>query len=157
MPIFNIVLLNPQIPPNTGNIMRLCMNTNNKLHIIKPMGFDINEKSLRRAGLDYIKSTEIIIYENFEHFIEINNQERFFIVTKFGDKKYTDLNYKKGDFFIFGSESNGIPKLILEKFKNSSKIFIPMAPKNRCLNLSNAVSIVIYEAARQNDFMFGKL
>ena len=156
MPIFNIVLFNPQIPPNTGNIIRLCMNTNNKLHLIKPMGFEINEKSLRRAGMDYIKSAEIIIYENFEQFLQQNRDKRFFIVTKFGTEKYTDLKYKRGDFFLFGSESNGMPKLVLDKFKESSKIFIPMAPKNRCLNLSNAVSIVIYEAVRQNNFMFYK-
>ena len=154
MSFFNVVLFNPEIPPNTGNIMRLCMNTNNKLHIIKPMGFQINEKSLRRAGMDYIKNIQTSIYENFEDFINVNSQKRFFVVTKFGEKKYTDQQYQEDDFFIFGSESKGLPKKILNKLNMSSKIFIPMAPNNRCLNLSNAVSIIIYEAARQNRFIF---
>ena len=154
MSLFNVVLFNPEIPPNTGNIMRLCMNTNNKLHIIKPMGFQINEKSLRRAGMDYVKNIQTFIYENFDDFINRNSQKRFFVVTKFGERKYTDQQYQRDDFFIFGSESKGLPKKILDEFEMSSKIFIPMAPNNRCLNLSNAVSIIIYEAARQNRFIF---
>ena len=149
-----IVLFNPEIPPNTGNIIRLCSNTGCSLHLIKPMGFNLNEKSLRRAGMDYVKDVKITIYENIFDFLHKDLFRRYFIVTKYGKEAYTNIKYFKNDCFIFGSESKGIPKHILIEFENSKKISIPMIQGSRSLNLSNSVSIVVYEALRQNKFQF---
>ena len=149
-----IVLFNPEIPPNTGNIIRLCSNTGCSLHLIKPMGFNLNEKSLRRAGMDYVKDVKISIYENIFDFLNNDLFRRYFIVTKYGKEAYTNIKYFKNDCFIFGSESKGIPKHILIEFENSKKISIPMIQGSRSLNLSNSVSIVVYEALRQNKFQF---
>ena len=151
---FGIVLFNPEIPPNTGNIIRLCSNTGCSLHLIKPMGFNLNEKSLRRAGMDYVKDVKISIYENIFDFLNKDLFRRYFIVTKYGKEAYTNIKYFKNDCFIFGSESKGIPKNILNEFENSKKISIPMIQGSRSLNLSNSVSIVVYEALRQNKFQF---
>ena len=151
---FGIVLFNPEIPPNTGNIIRLCSNTGCSLHLIKPMGFNLNEKSLRRAGMDYVKDVKISIYENIFDFLNKDLFRRYFIVTKYRKEAYTNIKYFKNDCFIFGSESKGIPKPILNEFENSKKISIPMLCGSRSLNLSNSVSIVIYEALRQNKFQF---
>ena len=149
-----IVLFNPEIPPNTGNIIRLCSNTGCSLHLIKPMGFNLNEKSLRRASMDYVKDVKISIHENIFDFLNKNLFSRYFIVTKYGEQTYTKKKYFKNDCFIFGSESKGIPKPILNEFENSKKISIPMIQGSRSLNLSNSVSIVVYEALRQNKFQF---
>ena len=151
---FGIVLFNPEIPPNTGNIIRLCSNTGCSLHLIKPMGFNLNEKSLRRAGMDYVKDVKISIYENIFDFLNKDLFRRYFIVTKYGKEAYTNIKYFKNDCFIFGSESQGIPKNILNEFEDSKKISIPMIQGSRSLNLSNSVSIVVYEALRQNKFQF---
>ena len=151
---FGIVLFNPEIPPNTGNIIRLCANTGCCLHLIEPMGFSLNEKSLRRAGMDYVKHVKISIHENIFDFLNKNLFSRYFIVTKYGKQTYTKKKYFKNDCFIFGSESKGIPKNILNEFENSKKISIPMIYGSRSLNLSNSVSIVVYEALRQNKFQF---
>ena len=151
---FGVVLFNPEIPPNTGNIIRLCANTGCCLHLIEPMGFSLNEKSLRRAGMDYIKNVKISIHENIFDFLKKDLFSRYFIVTKYGKEAYTKRKYFKNDCFVFGSESKGIPKNILNEFENSKKISIPMICGSRSLNLSNSVSIVIYEALRQNKFQF---
>jgi len=151
---FGIVLFNPEIPPNTGNIIRLCSNTGCSLHLIEPMGFNLNEKSLRRAGMDYVKDVKISIHENIFDFLNKDLFRRYFIVTKYGKQTYTKKKYFKNDCFIFGSESKGIPKHILNEFENSIKISIPMIQGSRSLNLSNSVSIVVYEALRQNKFQF---
>ncbi len=150
--MFNIVLFQPKIPPNTGNIVRLCKNTGSKLHLIKPLGFEISEKSVKRAGMDYFEFQNISIYENFEEFIISRNDRNFFLITKFGKISYEKVKYSFGDYLIFGSEDDGLSDQIYKKLKNSPKIFIPMMPMNRSLNLSNAVSICIYEAWRQNNF-----
>ena len=151
---FGIVLFNPEIPPNTGNIIRLCSNTGCSLHLIQPIGFNLNEKSLRRAGMDYVKDVKVSIYENIFDFLNKDLFRRYFIVTKYGKEAYTNIKYFKNDCFIFGSESKGIPKHILIEFENSKKISIPMIQGSRSLNLSNSVSIVVYEALRQNKFQF---
>ena len=151
---FGIVLLNPEIPPNTGNIIRLCANTGCCLHLIKPMGFSLNEKSLRRAGMDYIKNVKISIHENIFDLLDKDLFNKYFIVTKYGKSTYTEHKYFKNDCFIFGSESKGIPTNILKRFENSKKISIPMIFGSRSLNLANSVSVVIYEALRQNKFQF---
>ena len=154
MHLFGVVLFNPEIPPNTGNIIRLCANSGCCLHLIKPMGFSLTEKSLRRAGMDYVKNVKISVHENIFDLINKGLFKRYFIVTKYGEKSYTDIKYSKNDCFIFGSESKGIPINILKEFENSNKISIPMINGSRSLNLANSVSIVIYEALRQNKFQF---
>ena len=151
--MFNVVLHSPEIPPNTGNIIRLCSNTGTKLHIIEPIGFDLNEKSLRRANLDYKLNSEIKIYSDVDSFISKNTDKRMFIVTKFGKSRYDSIAYDSGDYLIFGSESSGIPKESLDKFVFAKTVFLPMFPNNRSVNLANAVSICVYEAWRQNNFL----
>ena len=154
MSTFGIVLFNPEIPPNTGNIMRLCANTSSSLHIIEPMGFDINDKSLRRAGMDYLKNIKISIYENISDFLNKSLFNRYFLVSKYGEYSYAEIRYNQNDCFIFGSESSGLPEKIIKNFMNSKKIYIPMSQGSRSLNLANAVSVIIYEALRQNQFQF---
>ena len=149
---FNIVLFNPQIPPNTGNILRLCANTGTKLHIIKPIGFDLSEKSLRRAGLDYYKKVDLRIYDSLDEFLKNNKFKNLFLVTKFGKKRYDQIEYKRNDFFMFGSEINGLTEEVYTKLKGSVKIYIPMISGNRSINLANAVSICVYEAWKQINF-----
>ncbi len=154
MSTFGIVLINPEIPPNTGNIMRLCANTGCSLHIVKPIGFNLNEKSLKRAGMDYLKDVKTLIYENISDFLNKSLFKRYFLISKYGETSYSQIKFYKNDCFIFGSESSGIPKHVIEKLKNSKKIYIPMAAESRSLNLANSVSIIIYEAFRQNRFQF---
>ena len=151
--MFHIVLFNPQIPPNTGNIIRLCSNTNSKIHLIEPLGFSVNIKSMRRAGLDYIKNVKVKTYKNIDDFLIQTNFRVVYLVTKFGNINYAKVNYNIGDCFIFGSEVSGLSDEIFKKLNRSKKIFIPMTPKNRSIYLSNAVAICLFEAWRQNDFL----
>ena len=150
--MFNIVLFNPQIPPNTGNILRLCANTGCKIHLIEPLGFSLDKKSLRRAGLDYYKHVKLNIYKNIDDFLVNNIYKNIYLVTKFGNVNYSSIKYKINDYFMFGSEINGLSDEIYKKLSNSEKIFIPMLPNNRSINLSNAVSVCVYEAWKQNNF-----
>jgi len=151
--MFNIVLFNPQIPPNTGNIIRLCSNTNSKIHLIEPLGFSVSKKSMRRAGLDYISNVEVKTYKNIDDFLMQTNIKVIYLVTKFGNINYAKVNYSIGDCFIFGSEVSGLSDEIFKKLNKSKKIFIPMTPKNRSINLANSVAICLYEAWRQNNFL----
>ena len=123
-PTFEIVLFRPEIPPNTGNIIRLCANTGSRLHLIRPLGFDLSNKSLRRAGLDYKKNVEIIIHNNLNNFFEKNSQQNIYMFTKFGNTSYEKVSYKRGDFFLFGSESKGFTDEVFKIMKNRIKIFI---------------------------------
>lgn len=147
----NIVLLEPEIPTNTGNIGRTCVSTGTKLHLIKPLGFDTSDKTLKRAGLDYWKDLDVYYYENFKDFLEKNNYPKIFMATTKAKKTYADVLYNENDFIMFGKESAGIPEEILIEYKETS-IRIPMLAEYRSLNLSNAVAIVLYEALRQNNF-----
>ncbi len=151
--MFNIVLFKPQIPPNTGNIIRLCSNTNSKIHLIEPLGFSISVKSMRRAGLDYIKNVEVKTYKNIDDFLTKTNFKVIHLVTKFGKINYAQVSYNIGDCFIFGSEISGLSEDIYKKLNKSKRIFIPMTPENRSINLANAVAICIFEAWRQNNFL----
>lgn len=150
----NIVLYQPEIPQNTGNIMRTCVATNTKLHLIKPLGFIIDDVHLKRSGVNYIDKLEYEIYENFEDFVSKNEGEYFYF-TRYGHKPHTSFDYSnesnKNLYFIFGKESTGIPKEIL---KNDLEycMRIPMTDKVRALNVSNSVAIVIYEALRQQNY-----
>ena len=143
----NVVLLEPEIPQNTGNIGRTCCATGTKLHLIEPMGFRINEKSLKRAGMDYWENLDVTIYD----FLEQNPNAKMWYATTKAPKRYTDVEFGTDDFIMFGKESAGIPEEILVDNKEGC-IRIPMNPDIRSLNLANSVSIVLYEALRQNDF-----
>ena len=148
---FHIVLYQPEIPANTGNIGRLCVGTNSMLHIIKPMRFLLTDKLVKRAGLDYWDKLSLKIHDSLDDFLtEFHDSNIYFCTTK-TESNYTDRNYAKGDVFIFGPESRGIPEDILEKY-NKQNITIPMSSQIRSINLSNSVAIVIYEAWRQIGF-----
>lgn len=152
----NIVFLNPEIPTNTGNIGRTCVLTNTKLHLIKPLGFSLEDKCIKKGGLDYWEKVQLFIWEDFDHFykenIENKNANLYFATTK-TNQKYSDVKFQKNDFIMFGPESRGIPEEILNKYKEYN-ITIPMIPMGRSINLANSASIILYEALRQNDFDF---
>jgi len=152
----NIVLHEPEIPANTGNIGRTCVATGTSLHLIKPLGFDISDKAVRRAGMDYWKELDLHVYEDFEEFVEKNPGARIYMATTKARKAYTEVEYKGNDFIMFGKESAGIPEVILVKYEDTS-VRIPMIGEIRSLNLSNSVSIILYEALRQQDFEGMKL
>ena len=150
--MINIVLVNPEIPPNTGNIIRLCSNTGYSLHLIKPIGFELNDRQLKRAGLDYHDTAKVKTYDNLEQFIKIVNPNRILATTSKVNKSYTTIKFKKNDAILFGSESTGLSQDILNKIQKENIFNIPMKPNNRSLNLSNAVSIIVFESWRQHNF-----
>lgn len=147
----NIVLHEPEIPQNTGNISRTCAVTHSKLHLIKPLGFSVEDRYLKRSGLDYWQFLDVSYYENFEDFLDKNPNAKIFMATTKAKKIYTDVTYSENDFIMFGKESAGIPEEILLKYKDTS-VRIPMYDELRSLNLSNSVSIILYEALRQQNF-----
>jgi len=151
--MFNIVLFNPQIPHNTGAIGRLCVNSNAKLHLIKPLGFDISEKAVKRAGLDYWDKLNPTIWENYEEFFNNIDINRCYFATTKSKKPYFKATFKKDDYIIFGSETSGMPMEIMEKNKNNM-ITIPMGEHGRSLNLAISVGIILYDAIRQNFELF---
>ena len=152
----NIILHEPEIPANTGNIGRTCMATGAKLHLIEPLGFRLSEKALRRAGMDYWHEIDVTTYLNFADFKEKNPQAKIWMATTKAQHVYTDVEYNPDDFIMFGKESAGIPEEILVDHKETC-IRIPMLPVSRSLNLANSVAIVVYEALRQNNFANMKL
>ncbi len=155
--MFNIVLINPQIPPNTGTIGRLCVNIGARLHLVKPLGFSIDDKEVKRAGLDYWNKLDLKVWESLDEFLEANPiNERFHLATTKTDKLYFESQYKDGDFLLFGSEVSGIPSNILESKKDQC-ITIPMTSEGRSLNLALSVGIVAYEALRQNYNIFKEI
>ena len=147
----NIVLHEPEIPSNTGNIGRTCVATGTVLHLIKPLGFSLEEKALKRAGLDYWKDLDVRVYENYADFLEKNPGARIFMATTKAHKVYTEVSYGPDDYLMFGKETAGIPEEILVDNEDAC-IRIPMNESIRSLNLSNSVAIVLYEALRQQDF-----
>ena len=149
--MMNIVLLEPEIPANTGNIGRTCVATGSRLHLIKPLGFSLEEKELKRAGLDYWKNLDVTVYENFEDFLQKNPGAVPFMATTKAKKTYTEVSYPDNAYLMFGKESAGIPEEILLKYQDAS-VRIPMNEEIRSLNLSNSVAILLYEALRQHDF-----
>jgi tRNA (cytidine/uridine-2'-O-)-methyltransferase len=147
--MLNIVLFEPEIPNNTGSIMRLCANMGANLHLIKPYGFEMDDKKLRRAGLDYRDLACVNEYENFEDYLQQTKPNRIFCLTTKTDKPYTSIKYQSGDSLMFGPETRGLPPEIMNRFE---KVTIPMRENSRSINLSNSVSIASYEAWRQLDF-----
>ena len=147
----NIVLYEPEMPANTGNIGRTCTATGTRLHLICPLGFRLDEKSLKRAGLDYWKELDVTVYDNFEDFLEKNPGAKIYMATTKAEQVYTEVEYEPDCFLMFGKESAGIPEEILVNYKETA-IRIPMNEEIRSLNLSNSVAIVLYEALRQQNF-----
>lgn len=147
--MFNIVLYQPEIPPNTGNIIRLCSNMGTRLHLIKPYGFDIDDKKLRRAGLDYREWVDVKEHVSYEDFVKEENPQRLFACSTRGSRFFADIEFHKDDYLIFGPETKGLPQAMLDSLGKERVIKIPMVPDNRSLNLSNAVAIIAYEAWRQ--------
>ena len=150
--MFHIILFNPEIPPNTGNIMRLVANTGTTLHLIKPLGFNLNDNTLKRAGLDYKKDADFFIYDDLDLCLKSISFNQIYALTKFAKKSFSNVNFKKNDCLLFGSETSGLPDNIIRQIKDANQLRIPMVAKSRSLNLSNSVAITVYEALRQNAF-----
>ncbi len=149
--MFHIVLFEPEIPANTGNIIRLCANAGMQLHLIKPLGFDLDDKKLRRAGLDYHEWVSVQPHDSYADFSAKNQPKRVFALTTKGKKNYSDVQFEAGDVFLFGPETRGLPASMLADIGENC-LFLPMQPESRSLNLSNTVAIVLYEAWRQTGF-----
>ena len=150
--MFHIILYNPEIPPNTGNIMRLAANTGTQLHLIRPLGFNLSNNSLKRAGLDYKKDADFFLHDSFDLCLNSIKFNEIYAFTKFAKKTFTKIKFKRNDCFLFGSETSGLPDNILGKIKVTNKLRIPMIVNSRSLNLSNSVAITVYEGLRQNKF-----
>jgi tRNA (cytidine/uridine-2'-O-)-methyltransferase len=150
--MLNIVLHEPEMPANTGNIGRTCVATDTVLHLIEPLGFKINDKMLKRAGLDYWDKLDVRIYDDFDDFLEKNPGAKIYMATTKAARSYTDVQYEDDCYIMFGKESAGIPESILQKYQDTA-VRIPMWGDIRSLNLSNSVAIVLYEALRQNNFL----
>jgi tRNA (cytidine/uridine-2'-O-)-methyltransferase len=150
--MLHIVLFEPEIPPNTGNIIRLCSNTGSSLHLIHPLGFELSDRKLRRAGLDYHEFANVKEYESLPQFIETADYNQLYACSTRGRVNYCDAAYSEGDALLFGPETRGLPQAVIDALAESNRIRIPMRPDNRSLNLSNSVSIILYEAWRQLGF-----
>jgi tRNA (cytidine/uridine-2'-O-)-methyltransferase len=150
--MFHIVLFQPEIPPNTGNIIRLAANTGAQLHLVSPLGFSIDDRQLRRAGLDYHEFARIRVHENWTACLDTLAGARRFACSTKGTTRHTAPAYAEGDAFIFGPETRGLPDDVLESFPLENRLRIPMRPDNRSLNLSNAVAVIVFEAWRQLGF-----
>lgn len=149
--MINVVLLEPEIPANTGNIGRTCVATGSVLHLIEPMGFRVDEKSVRRAGLDYWNKLDVRVYSSFPDFLNKNPEAQIYMATTKAEQTYAEMQYQEDCYLMFGKESAGIPEELLKNYRDTT-IRIPMKPDIRSLNLSNSVSIVVYEALRQRNF-----
>ncbi|MDB5772614.1 MAG: trmL [Burkholderia sp.] len=155
--MFHVVLVEPEIPPNTGNIIRLCANTGVQLHLIEPLGFPLDDAKMRRAGLDYHDYATMKVHRDWSAYIasEGPDPQRMFALTTHGSTPFATMAFRPGDVFVFGSETKGLNKELRESFPASQRIRLPMRPDNRSLNLSNTVAVVVYEAWRQNGYQGG--
>jgi tRNA (cytidine/uridine-2'-O-)-methyltransferase len=151
--MFHVVLFEPEIPPNTGNVIRLCANSGATLHLVKPLGFGLDDKSLRRSGLDYHDLAEVNIHESLDGCLKDLAAARLFAVETGGRHRYSDVEYRAGDAFLFGPETRGLPNAVLDRVGRESSVSIPMRERSRSINLSNAVALVVYEAWRQIGFL----
>ncbi|CAM2140214.1 tRNA (cytidine/uridine-2'-O)-ribose methyltransferase [Pararobbsia alpina] len=155
--MFNVVLVHPEIPPNTGNVIRLCANTGARLHLIEPLGFPLDDAKMRRAGLDYHEYAEMAVHADWDAFLvsEQPDPSRMFAFTTRGSSPFHSHTFNDGDYFVFGSETRGLPPELLERFDTAQRVRLAMRPGNRSLNLSNTVAVVVYEAWRQQGFEGG--
>jgi tRNA (cytidine/uridine-2'-O-)-methyltransferase len=156
--MLNIVLVEPEIPPNTGNIIRLCANTGAQLHLVKPLGFPLEDKSLKRAGLDYHEYANMKVHESWQDFLQQEKpaQERMFALTTKGSGTLAKSQFQENDYLVFGSETRGLSQAIRDQFLPEKRVRLPMRANSRSLNLSNTVAVIIYEAWRQMDFKGGE-
>ncbi|QBE62992.1 tRNA (uridine(34)/cytosine(34)/5-carboxymethylaminomethyluridine(34)-2'-O)-methyltransferase TrmL [Pseudoduganella lutea] len=152
--MFHVVLVNPEIPPNTGNVIRLCANTGAQLHLIEPLGFPLDDAKMRRAGLDYHEYAQMKVHKDWDAFLTAASPDpaRMFAMTTHGSTPFGQLAFRPGDVFVFGSETRGLAPEFRETFPATQRIRLPMRPGNRSLNLSNTVAVVVYEAWRQNGY-----
>jgi len=152
--MFHVVLVEPQIPPNTGNVIRLCANTGARLHLVQPLGFALDHARMRRAGLDYHEFAKVQVHASFDALLQSERPDplRLFALTRHGSTHYADVPLQAGDWFVFGSETGGLAPGLRERFAASRQLRVPMRPGNRSLNLSNAVAVVVFEAWRQTGF-----
>lgn len=155
--MFHVVLVEPEIPPNTGNIIRLCANTGAQLHLIEPLGFPLDDAKMRRAGLDYHEYAHMRVHPNWDAYLEQMQprRERMFALTTHGSTPFASMHFEPGDVFVFGSETRGLHPDLRNSFPESQRIRVPMQPDNRSLNLSNTVAVVVYEAWRQQGYAGG--
>ncbi len=150
--MLHVVLFQPEIPPNTGNVIRLCANAGAALHLIRPLGFELDHAKLRRAGLDYHEFTRVAVHDDLPAFIEAVAPRRLFALSTRGSVRYDSVAYADGDAFLFGPETRGLPQDVLDGIDPARRVRLPMRPHNRSLNLSNSVAVVVYEAWRQRGF-----
>ncbi|WP_068544398.1 tRNA (uridine(34)/cytosine(34)/5-carboxymethylaminomethyluridine(34)-2'-O)-methyltransferase TrmL [Thalassotalea crassostreae] len=150
--MLDIVLFEPEIPPNTGNIIRLCANSGFRLHLIEPLAFEIDDKRLRRAGLDYHEFANLKVHKNYQAFIEAEQPKRIFASTTKATRFHSQVDFQLGDYIIFGSETRGLPDSVRDLIPNEHKIRIPMLADSRSMNLSNSVAVIVYETWRQLGF-----
>jgi tRNA (cytidine/uridine-2'-O-)-methyltransferase len=153
--MFTVVLYQPEIPPNTGNVIRLCANTGCELHLVKPLGFPLDDAKLRRAGLDYHEYARLVVHEDFDACLTALSGRRIFAATTKGATRYDQVAFLPGDVLLFGPESRGLPEDVLARFPAERRIRLPMRPDSRSMNLSNAVAVTVFEAWRQTGFIGG--
>ncbi len=153
--MFDIVLFQPEIPPNTGNLIRLAANTGCRLHLVEPLGFDLSDKQVARAGLDYHDMACVRLHADWAAVQAALSERRWFALTTKGGTRYADIAFRADDVLLFGPESRGLPPEVLSRFDPGERLRLPMLPGSRSMNLSNAVSVVVFEAWRQNDFAGG--
>lgn len=153
--MFHIVLYQPEIPPNTGNVIRLCANTGCRLHLIQPLGFDMDDRKLRRAGLDYREWASVSVHASLEAFTAVIKPARVWALSTRGSRSYSEVSYQVGDALLFGPETRGLPQAVLDELGDGRVVRLPMVPHSRSLNLSNAVAVMVYEAWRQQQFAGG--
>lgn len=151
--MFNIVLVHPEIPPNTGNVIRLAANSGSRLHLVEPLGFTMDDRQLRRAGLDYHELSHIEVHKDWQACKRALAERRLFALTTRAQRNYAKVEFRVGDAFVFGAETGGLPEHVLDEFAASTRLRLPMLAGNRSLNLSNAVAIVVFEAWRQIGFL----
>jgi tRNA (cytidine/uridine-2'-O-)-methyltransferase len=150
--MFEVILLAPEIPPNTGNVIRLCANTGARLHLVEPLGFSMEDRLLRRAGLDYHELANVAVHRDWEACRAALGERRIFAFSTRARRLFTDVAFEPGDALLFGAETSGLPAALLESFPEERRLCLPMRPGNRSLNLSNAVAVAVFEAWRQNHF-----
>ena len=155
MTLFDVVLYRPEIPPNTGNVIRLCANAGARLHLVEPLGFSMDDRQLRRAGLDYHELATVVVHRDWDACLAALEDRRLFAVSARGERRFTEVAFARGDAFVFGPETAGLPEEMLALFPAERRLRLPMRRGNRSLNLSNAVAVVVYEAWRQNGFAGG--
>ena len=153
--MFSLILYEPEIPPNTGNVIRLCANTGTALHLIEPLGFDLEEKKLRRAGLDYREFVSVTTHKSLDSCLQVLGQPRVFALSTRGKTQYDIPVFAKGDAFLLGPETRGLPQAVLDALPEDQRLRLPMRPGSRSLNLSNAAAVIVYEAWRQLGFAAG--